>query len=59
VTSQSCAWVPGIQKTAGNEKKNVTIANCTVVANGAPGDIFIIEHFYRRHPAYLRNIRQS
>ncbi len=50
-------WTPGGKK-PGNENRNFIIANCTFLANGA-NDHFIIEHYYRRNPAYLRNISQE
>ena len=50
-------WTPGGKKPA-NENRNFIIRNCTFLANGA-NDHFIVQHFYRRNAAYLRNISQE
>jgi hypothetical protein len=50
-------WIPGGKK-PGSENRNFIIQNCTFLANDA-ADLFIIQHYYRRRPAYLRNIREE
>jgi hypothetical protein len=50
-------WTPGGKK-PGSENRNFLIKNCTFIAQGAE-DTFIRQHFYRRGPAYIRNIREE